>query len=718
MNDYVGVYVFMEKIKIGPNRVNIAELEPSDNLEPEVTGGYIIKKDKSKEGGPSDDLEDQAFTTNRGLRLIYDDPTGAELTPAQETWIRDFMNSFEAALYAPDFKDPVNGYAKLIDVGSFIDHHIVVELCKNIDGFRLSTYYFKDRNGKLNMGPVWDYDLSLGNANYLNGWLPAGWYNVQLGDGDYPYWRRLFEDPEFKLRYADRWFAVRRDLFATDRMLGIVEDYATLLDEPARRNFEKWRILGTYVWPNWYIAKTYREEITWMKGWLRDRLQWLDSQIATDFAPAPPTFSRQGGHAESGFALAMSSPGTIFYTLDGSDPRLFLGPIVPLQGVALVAENGPRRVLVPTEAVPDAWRDGGPFDDSAWTPATGGVGYFDRGSAYRSFIRLDLKAQMYRVQSSCFLRIPFLFPRDVRNVVNLTLKVRYDDGFVAYLNGVEIARRNFTGVPAWNSAADAQNPEEIAVTLQSFAIANPKNLLRPGENLLALHGMNVSATSMDFLISAELTAEESAQSELPAGGGIYAGPVPLAASGGIKARALVAGRWSALNEAFFAVGPVAESLRISEIMYHPADTGDPTDPNTEYIELTNIGVETINPNLVRFTDGIDFTFPSFELPPAGYCLVVRDVAAFEARYGPDLPIAGQYAGSLSNAGERIALQDAAGRLIHHFEYSDGWYGSTDGDGFSLTLKNPTLVDPNALGQAGNWRASTRVGGSPGAPDLP
>ena len=105
---------------------------------------------------------------------------------------------------------------------------------------------------------------------------------------------------------------------------------------------------------------------------------------------------------------------------------------------------------------------------------------------------------------------------------------------------------------------------------------------------------------------------------------------------------------------------MAQSLRVSESMYHPLDTGNPNDPNTEYIELTNIANQSINLNLVRFTDGIDYTFPSFELPAGGYCLVVKDLAAFQAKYGPKLPVVGQYAGSLDNAGERIELVDAAG----------------------------------------------------------
>jgi hypothetical protein len=721
MSDYVGVYVFMEKIKIAPNRVDIAELEPSDNAEPQITGGYIIKKDKL-------DGDDVTFNTNRGLQLVYMDPNGRVLTQPQKDYIRNYVNAFEAALYGPSFRDPTVGYAKYIDVDSFIDNHIVVELTKNIDGFRLSTYFHKDRNGKLVMGPVWDYDLSLGNADYLNGWIPTGWYNVQLGEGDYPYWRRMFEDPEFRLRYADRWFAVRRDLFSTARLVGIISDYAALLDEPAQRNFDKWRILGTYVWPNptnvdaaYRAVKTYAGEVAWMTDWLRKRLVWMDSQIAAEFAPAPPVFSRQGGHVDPGFTLQMDAAMPIYYTLDGSDPRLFTGPIVPMVITTLLPESAPKVVLVPDGPVLDTWRGGsGRFGDSAWTPITsgpGGVG-FERGVVYGSFISLDVRDRMYNLQTSCLVRVPFVFARDIGKLNRLTLRVRYDDAFVAWLNGVEIARRNFTGDPVWNSAAETVQAKEQGVNFEDFDVPNFRNLLHTGNNLLALHALTRSVTTSDFLISAEITAEEFVDPPAILQIHQYTAPVTLTKTQRVLARTLTTSGWSALNEAVFAVGPVAESLRVSEIMYHPADTGDPNDPNTEYLELTNIGAEAIDLNLVRCTDGIEFTFPSFELPPAGYCLLVKDEAAFESRYGPHLPVAGRYAGSLSNAGERITLQDAAGRLIQSFEFRDGWYDSTDGGGYSLTVRNPAAADPNALDSKAGWRPSTVAGGSPGAADAP
>ena len=196
----------------------------------------------------------------------------------------------------------------------------------------------------------------------------------------------------------------------------------------------------------------------------------------------------------------------------------------------------------------------------------------------------------------------------------------------------------------------------------------------------------------------------------------FSTPITLDRSVRIKTRSYSGSLWSALTEAVFAVGPVAESLRISEIMYHPANTGGPMAPNTEFIELTNIGSESINLNLVRFANGVQFTFPSFDLAPGGYCLVVQDTAAFRAKYGANLPVVGQYMGALNNAGERIELLDAAGAVIHNFRFEDKWFDVTDGKGFSLTVKDPRTANPNNYGDPDLWRPSTRSGGSPGTAD--
>jgi len=354
----------------------------------------------------------------------------------------------------------------------------------------------------------------------------------------------------------------------------------------------------------------------------------------------------------------------------------------------------------------------GYFNDSTWAQGAGGVGY-EAGSGYAGLIGTNVASEMLDKNSTCYIRIPFTAGNAEWGRV--TLRMRYDDGFVAYINGTEVARRNFNGDPAWNSSASGEHPDAAAAAFEEIDISDHANALSYGSNVLAIQGLNTSAGDDDFLISCELVAHELSQGDVSPTAILYKTPMRLTGSAVVKARTL-AGKWSAVNAVTFAVGPVAQSLRISEIMYHPADTGDPNDPNTEYIELTNIGAQSINLNLVRFTNGIDFSFPTVDLAPGEYILVVKDMQAFEAKYGTGLPIAGQYTGSLSNAGERIELRDAAGQIIESFEYRDNWYDLTDGPGFSLTVKDPDHSDPNALSGKSLWRPSAQAGGSPGFSD--
>ncbi len=177
--------------------------------------------------------------------------------------------------------------------------------------------------------------------------------------------------------------------------------------------------------------------------------------------------------------------------------------------ISLVAEAANKRVLVPSTAVSDDWRGGKAFDDSKWTLCSGGpggVGY-DTASDYLPLITLDVKSLMYGSgkNASCCLRIPFTLEADTPADVNhLSLKVRCDDGYVAYLNGQEVARINFTGTPAWNSHADSSASDDSS--LRSVDITAYRGQLKAGANTLAIQAMNNSSTSSDFLISAMIEA--------------------------------------------------------------------------------------------------------------------------------------------------------------------------------------------------------------------
>ncbi|HNR99431.1 MAG TPA: CotH kinase family protein [Planctomycetota bacterium] len=315
--DYVGVYVFMEKLKRDEDRIDVAKLLPSQNTSPEVTGGYILKVDRLDPG-------DAGFSTARGTQFCYVFPKEVAITPAQKAYIRGYLDTFEAALYSANFTDPATGYAAYVDVDSFIDHFLLTELAKNIDGYRLSTFFYKDREGKLASGPIWDFNLSFGNANYAEGWITSGWYLDQSG-GAAHWWKRMRQDPEFLQKTIDRWTAISRKQLATSAMLARVDAWADLLLESQARNFVRWQILGVYVWPNWYVAPTWQAELNWMKDWMSGRAAWISGNYLE-----APTLSHNGGIVPAGFKFTISTPaGASYYTLDGSDPRLRGGGIAP-----------------------------------------------------------------------------------------------------------------------------------------------------------------------------------------------------------------------------------------------------------------------------------------------------------------------------------------------------------------------------------------------------
>jgi hypothetical protein len=194
----------------------------------------------------------------------------------------------------------------------------------------------------------------------------------------------------------------------------------------------------------------------------------------------------------------------------------------------------------------------------------------------------------------------------------------------------------------------------------------------------------------------------------------YTGPINLTKSTYVKARTYDDSQWpywSGLNEATFAIGSLTSSLRITEIMYHPREW-PVIDPNAEFIELKNISAQSINLKWVKFTKGIQFTFPDVTLSAGQYIVVVKDFNAFNSVYGTGLNTVGPYSGNLDNAGERIRLEDAIGRTILDFSYKDNWRDITDGEGYSLTINNENNSDPNSWGKGQYWSASTNVGGTP------
>jgi hypothetical protein len=340
--------------------------------------------------------------------------------------------------------------------------------------------------------------------------------------------------------------------------------------------------------------------------------------------------------------------------------------------INLVPDNADKRVLVPTEDIGQAWNTEINFNDSAWKFVTGGLGGvgFERTSGYQDYLSIDLQQQMYGTNATCYIRIPFTVGADeLIGLTELTLKARYDDGYVAYLNGTEVARRNFNGTPAWNSRSSSTNSDSAAVVFEDIDISEFIGHLKLGNNVLAIQGMNASTTSSDMLISAELN-----------------GIITMTTD----------------NFPFANAMALLDGLRVTELMYH-ASAGSEFD----YIELQNIGDTTLNLTGVRLSDGINFAFPAMTLEAGRYVVVVSNIASFRSTYGTDVNIAGEYSGNLSNGGEKVVLSlpsplDAA---ILRFEYRDTWYPVTDGDGSSLAINDP-LAHPAGWSESVNWHATT------------
>lgn len=280
--DYVGVYVLMEKVKQGSERVNVSSLSNSTTAEPDTSGGYLLERGWNF----SEDIGIRTQRYDDELQFIY--PKAEDINTQQRGYLQQFFDSFEAALSGDSFADSAQGYAKYIDVDSFIDHHLLVEFGRNIDGYVLSTFMHKDRNGLLNMGPIWDYNGALGNPDYFEGDLVNGWHydNPEFpadNPNGYHWYTRLFEDPAFRARYSARWQELRANVLKDDKLMADIEQAVTALGTAGDRNFERWNILGDYIWPNasgWDERDTFRKEVDYMKDWIRDRAAWIDSELA------------------------------------------------------------------------------------------------------------------------------------------------------------------------------------------------------------------------------------------------------------------------------------------------------------------------------------------------------------------------------------------------------------------------------------------------------
>jgi hypothetical protein len=292
-NLYQGVYVLMEKIKIDKNRVDIATLKPEDTAGDELTGGYIVKIDKST--GTNYGTFRSNHTNTNGFANQYFYHLPKTINDTQRNYIRAYIRKFEDAVYGKDYKDELNGYAQYVDLSSFAKMFIINEVSRNIDGYRISSYFYKDKDskgGKLTASPPWDYDISYGNADYCQGQRYDLWaykFNeICPRDGlQVPvFWERMVSDPKFIGELRNVYFEQRKrgGVLDHDRIVKEIDNLKLNLGEAAVRNFQKWPIIGTYVWPSPRpVPATWDLELVELKNWIFNRLTWMDRNFPEEF---------------------------------------------------------------------------------------------------------------------------------------------------------------------------------------------------------------------------------------------------------------------------------------------------------------------------------------------------------------------------------------------------------------------------------------------------
>ncbi len=293
-DDYRGVYVLMEKIKRDANRVDVSTLNPEEISGDDLTGGYIVKIDKrageSVMGWYSPYLP---YPDSRSsIFYQYHYPKPDDIVPEQETYIKDAITRFETIMYGSQYDDPTTGYINYIDVDSFLDFFILNEIGKNVDGYRLSTYFYKDKESVddlINLGPIWDFNLAFGNANYYDGGSTYGWQveinsNQEFIDANDSFkipfwWQKLMADSNFVNQLQCRWRELRNNQYRTDQILSYIDSLVNVLDEAQARNFERWPILDKYIWPNRVWLGSYANEISYLKSWIETRVNWIDENL-------------------------------------------------------------------------------------------------------------------------------------------------------------------------------------------------------------------------------------------------------------------------------------------------------------------------------------------------------------------------------------------------------------------------------------------------------
>jgi hypothetical protein len=599
-----------------------------------------------------------------------------------------------------------------LDVRHYVDYMLMFMFGNSEDEYRASGPMGVGSGLKWFLNDADGYTRAVGNRTArgapgrLNGDGPGSIFSLLVTEGH----------PDFKVLLADR----IHFLFFNDgpmtpaRNLARIQEQVTEVQRPMIPEIARWGGTGgldSYPSPaNWestknaYVSGVLPTQTAAVIGYYRGAGLYP--------ATSAPVLNQHGGDVAKGFRATLSAPsGTIYYTVDGSDPRLPGGAISP--GASEYDDGTVSQTMVPHGAVwkfLDTGADLGASDivvghpaysSAQWKHPDFGDSGWASGPAVFGYGEADVVTPVSYGPSSTNKYITTYFRHsftlaNVGEVLSASLDIRRDDGAIIYLNGQEIARTSMNAGPTGSTTLAITAPDD-GVDFNPFAV--PPGVLVEGRNVLAIELHQSTATSSDLRFDFGLSVLRS-----NSGTG---GNLTLDRNTWIRARAKNGAEWSAVNEALFTVdGAPAVSpgeVVVSELHYHPSEAA-----SGEFIEVTNVSDHAVNLRGARFTDGVEYTFAdNFDtvLASGRRLLLVGSLYSFQQTYGIDLPVAGIYAGNLDNDGELLALESSSGTPLFRFTYNDSaiWPQAPDGQGDSLVFRGGDPVDPL------NWRSS---GGPP------
>jgi hypothetical protein len=277
--DYVGVFALVEKIKRGKDRVAVERLSEEAQQAPAITGGYIFRMDHDAKDFRVEHSMKDFSTPFTEFGFVYPEDTSFTRPErqAQRAYLQGYMQELFEALASPDFKHPRTGrhYSQYLDVPSFIDNNLLNALLKNVDAFRFSSYFSKDREKPIKAGPLWDIDRSSGTPydDFGRAADPYEWAPLDVANPlTYHWWGRLFADPAFKAAHGHRFNELTGGPFATSHLYALVDQLAAQVGEAQQRHFARWPEMAPK-------DGSHAAEIKLLRDWLGARVAWMRTQF-------------------------------------------------------------------------------------------------------------------------------------------------------------------------------------------------------------------------------------------------------------------------------------------------------------------------------------------------------------------------------------------------------------------------------------------------------